>query len=106
MFFNAYALCVERCGEARRSVMRILLTLGSLVVFAAPLVAQEAGGEENLTLPPLDTVNFLGGISGSSLLMVGLLVSALGMVFGLIIYMRLKNMPVHDSMREVSELIS
>jgi K(+)-stimulated pyrophosphate-energized sodium pump len=35
----------------------------------------------------------------------GLLVSALGLIFGLIIFMRLKNMPVHDSMREVSELI-
>ena len=35
----------------------------------------------------------------------GLLVSALGLIFGLIIFMRLKNMPVHQSMREVSELI-
>jgi K(+)-stimulated pyrophosphate-energized sodium pump len=44
-------------------------------------------------------------MTGSSLLMGGLLVSALGLIFGLIIFMRLKNMPVHDSMREVSELI-
>ena len=37
--------------------------------------------------------------------MVGLLFCALGLVFGLVIYMRLRNMPVHTSMREVSELI-
>jgi K(+)-stimulated pyrophosphate-energized sodium pump len=34
-----------------------------------------------------------------------LLVSALGLVFGLVIFVRLRNMPVHTSMREVSELI-
>jgi K(+)-stimulated pyrophosphate-energized sodium pump len=37
--------------------------------------------------------------------MVGLVASALGLIFGLIIYNRLKNMPVHRSMLEVSELI-
>ena len=35
----------------------------------------------------------------------GLVVSALGLIFGLIIFTRLKNMAVHSSMREVSELI-
>jgi K(+)-stimulated pyrophosphate-energized sodium pump len=69
-------------------------------------MAQETGaGEANLKLPSLSTVNFLGGISGSSLLMGGMVVSFLGFIFGLIIYVRLRNMPVHDSMREVSELI-
>ena len=91
-------------------MVRILLTLLTLAILAAPLMAQEqAGGEVNLKLPDLDnqTVNvtFLGGISGSTLLMGGLAVSALGLVFGLMIFVRLKNMPVHSSMREVSELI-
>ncbi len=35
----------------------------------------------------------------------GLVVSALGLIFGLIIFTRLRNMPVHSSMLEVSELI-
>jgi K(+)-stimulated pyrophosphate-energized sodium pump len=35
----------------------------------------------------------------------GLLVCALGMLFGLTMYTRLRDMPVHESMREVSELI-
>ena len=67
--------------------------------------AQESGGEANLKLPDLGSVSFLGGISGHNLLLGGLVVSALGLVFGLIIYVRLRNLPVHSSMREVSELI-
>ena len=53
----------------------------------------------------LPGVTFLGGISGTNLLLGGLVVSALGLIFGLLIFTRLRNMPVHDSMREVSELI-
>ena len=87
------------------SVLRALIALFVLAL-SAPLMAQESGaGEANLKLPSLSTVSFLGGISGSSLLMGGMVVSFLGFIFGLIIYVRLRNMPVHDSMREVSELI-
>ncbi len=87
-------------------VLRALLILLTLAILAAPLLAQEqAGGEANLKLPDLDQASFLGGIGGRTLLMGGLVVSALGLVFGLMIFMRLKNMPVHSSMREVSELI-
>jgi len=87
------------------SVLRALIALFALAL-SAPLMAQETGvGEANLKLPSLSTVSFLGGISGSSLLMGGMVVSFLGFIFGLIIYVRLRNMPVHDSMREVSELI-
>jgi K(+)-stimulated pyrophosphate-energized sodium pump len=107
MFSIPDTLGVERCAaNARiRSVLRVLMTVVALVALGAPLMAQEAGGEANLKLPPLDKDFFLGGISGSHLLMGGLVVSALGLIFGLIIFTRLRNMPVHDSMREVSELI-
>ncbi|HTP35657.1 MAG TPA: sodium-translocating pyrophosphatase [Candidatus Acidoferrales bacterium] len=106
MFSNWSALSVERCTHVRsRSVWRVLFAFLSLVTLSATLSAAEPTGEANLKLPRLDSVSFLGGISGSSLLMGGLLVSALGLIFGLIIFMRLKNMQVHDSMREVSELI-
>src|ERR1035437_7692322 len=109
MFSTPDTLSVERCAaNARiRSVLRVLMTVVALVALGAPLMAQEAGGEANLKLPPLDLpgVTFLGGMSGSNLLMGGLVVSALGLIFGLIIFTRLRNMPVHDSMREVSELI-
>jgi len=67
---------------------------------------QHGGGEASLQLPPLDSVSFLGGaISGHGLLLIGLVVCLAGLVFGLVTYGRLKNLPVHQSMLEVSELI-
>jgi len=63
-----------------------------------------AGGEANLILPDLGSVDFQG-INGRTLLMGGLFVCVLGLVFGLTIYTRLKNLPVHRSMLEISELI-
>jgi len=88
--------------------LRALMVLLTLALLASPLFAQaehRGGGEANLVLPDLDQAVFLGNIGGRSLLMAGLVVSALGFVFGLVIYTRLKNMPVHAAMREVSELI-
>src|SRR3989440_329590 len=67
--------------------------------------AEHHGGEVNLVVPDLSRVYFLNGISGPTLLKFGLLIALLGMVFGLVIYQRLRNMPVHSSMREISELI-
>jgi K(+)-stimulated pyrophosphate-energized sodium pump len=64
------------------------------------------GGEANLILPDLSQVSFLNnGITGSRLLTIGLVFCALGLLFGLMIYVQLKNLPVHRSMREISELI-
>ncbi len=62
------------------------------------------GGEAALVVPDLSSVSFLG-VDGHTLLMSGILVSALGLLFGLMTFTRLKNLPVHSSMREVSELI-
>ncbi|HKD77410.1 MAG TPA: sodium/proton-translocating pyrophosphatase, partial [Ktedonobacterales bacterium] len=87
-------------------VWRVLLTLLTLAALAAPLMSQETGGgEANLKLPDLGQATFLSGIGGRTLLMGGMAISALGLLFGLVIYSRLRNMPVHASMREVSELI-
>ncbi len=66
--------------------------------------SQETGGEASLKLPDLSQVSFLG-IDGHKLLTVGLLFCFLGLLFGLAIYLQLKNLPVHKSMREISELI-
>ncbi len=68
------------------------------------LLQQAAGGEANLVIPNLNSVTFLG-VPGGTLLIGGLVVCALGLLFGLAIYTRLKNMAVHESMRAVSELI-
>lgn len=65
-----------------------------------------AGGEANLLLPELrDATVFNGAIDGHTLLTYGLLVVVLGLVFGIVIYRQLKNLPVHKSMLEISELI-
>jgi len=72
---------------------------------AAQGAVPHAGGEANLVLPDLHQVTFLGGIDGHTLLLAGLAVCGLGLVFGLVIMTQLKNMAVHPSMREISELI-
>jgi K(+)-stimulated pyrophosphate-energized sodium pump len=74
-------------------------------VVACPEAAQAAaGGEANLQIPDLGQVQ-VAGTSGRGLLMAGLGVCVLGLVFGLVIFSQLKNLPVHESMREISELI-
>ena len=66
----------------------------------------QAGGEASLVLPDLAQATFFGGaINGRSLLLYGLLIVALGLLFGLVIYRQLKNAAVHPSMLEISELI-
>src|SRR5262245_4343977 len=71
---------------------------------AASAPAHVGGGEMDLKLPDLSSVQFRG-YDGRTLLMSGLVVAALGLMFGLVVFTQLKNLPVHPSMREVSELI-
>ena len=73
-----------------------------VAAFQLPAFAQS---EIELVLPDLNQATFFGGIPGRTLLAGGLVICALGLIFGLIIYKRLQNMPVHSSMREISELI-
>ena len=100
-------------------VVAPLLMVAALAATARPLLAQagqpagqaaqsapraDAGGEANLTLPDLASVQFRG-VNGWTLLASGLVVCALGLLFGLLAFTGLKNLPVHGSMLEVSELI-
>ena len=71
-----------------------------LLALAAPLFA----GESDLILPDLRSVSFMG-IDGHSLLLGGIVICIMGLVFGLVQFVGLKNLPVHKSMRDVSELI-
>ena len=91
-----------------RSRVSVLVgILASLVISlgASTAFAQNEGGEASLVLPDLGRVTFLGGVPGSTLLSGGIIVCLLGLAFGLVIFRQLKNMPVHRSMREISELI-
>jgi K(+)-stimulated pyrophosphate-energized sodium pump len=93
----------------RRTRLSSVLGLftAALTILAAPSAfAQEhGGGEASLVLPDLGSVNFLGQISGKSLLSIGIVVCLLGIGFGLVFFRQLKNLPVHKSMRDISELI-
>ncbi|MGZ8847660.1 MAG: sodium/proton-translocating pyrophosphatase, partial [Pyrinomonadaceae bacterium] len=88
----------------RRRLITLLFTLVALTAGAPSALAQSHGGEAGLKLPDLSDVLFRG-IDGHKLLLVGILFCFLGLLFGLVIYVQLKNLPVHRSMREVSELI-
>jgi K(+)-stimulated pyrophosphate-energized sodium pump len=95
-------------GRRLAAAAALVLTAGAGVALAqgaAPNAApHQTGGEANLILPDLSQVTF-HGIDGHTLLLAGIVVSALGLLFGLSIYRQLKHLPVHASMREISELI-
>ncbi len=86
----------------RRAVSLLILALLALAG-ASPLLAQ--GGEADLRLPDLGQAVFMNGVSGPTLLTIGLGVAVLGLVFGMAMYTHLRKLPVHSSMLEISELI-
>src|SRR5438067_1022313 len=93
--------------KARSQVSRLtIFGAGAAVALlaASSARADEAGGEANLKLPDLSQVSF-HGMDGHKLLLFGILFCLLGLAFGLVIFTRLKNLPVHKSMRGISELI-
>ena len=91
--------------RVRRRLFTLLFAAIGFVVGTPAVMAQRSeGGEAALKLPDLSGVNFLG-IDGHRLLLVGLLFCFFGLLFGLAIYIQLKNLPVHRAMREISELI-
>ena len=101
-------------SHARRALIglfTIVAVLVAVLVAIAPALAQtpapassHSGGEASLKIPDLGGIAF-SGVPGRTLLMLGLIVCGLGLVFGLVIFNQLKNLPVHASMREISELI-
>jgi K(+)-stimulated pyrophosphate-energized sodium pump len=88
---------------SRISAALVLVLLSGAAVLARP-AEEAAGGEAGLKLPDLSQVTFLG-IDGHKLLLFGIVICIFGLLFGMTIFTRLKNLPVHHSMREISELI-
>lgn len=80
------------------------LTASLSLLSSAAARAAEGGGEAGLKLPDLSQVSFLG-VNGHKLLLFGIVICIFGLLFGLAIYTKLKNMPVHKSMLDISELI-
>jgi K(+)-stimulated pyrophosphate-energized sodium pump len=91
---------LDRTAPTRRG----RLMLGLMALLALLGVAPASASEADLLLPDLASQSFFG-INGHNLLLGGLVVCVLGMLFGLVMYVQLKNMAVHRSMREISELI-
>src|SRR5271155_5582873 len=97
-------LLTSLSAACRRAFPCFLLILMAIAT-SMPVFAQQ-GGEAELKLPDLSQATFLGGsVTGPTLLLFGLAISALGFVFGLAMYTHLRNLPVHKSMLEISELI-
>ncbi len=79
---------------------------GAAAILAASFIPSLRAGESDIKLPDLNTVTFMGGsLSGSAVLLTGLVVCLIGMVFGWIQYIQTKNLPVHSSMASVSNMI-
>jgi K(+)-stimulated pyrophosphate-energized sodium pump len=87
---------------SRISAALVLVLLSGTALLARP--AEEAG-EAGLKLPDLSKVTFILGLNGHKLLLFGIIICILGLLFGMAIFTKLKNLPVHQSMREISELI-
>src|SRR5690242_5237815 len=96
----------EKPACIRWSLALMLNTIRrSLAALAILALAPAARADEaKLILPDLESVQFLG-MSGRNLLLIGLIVCALGLAFGMSIFAQLRKLPVHRSMLEVSELI-
>ncbi|GAA2238210.1 sodium-translocating pyrophosphatase [Rarobacter faecitabidus] len=99
----------KRSGTDQRSKFRrggLVLAAALLTPLwaAAPAHAAELGGEANLQLPNLGDIK-VAGIGGHTLLGIAFGICLLGLVFGVVAYSQLQKLPVHKSMREISELI-
>ncbi len=86
--------------RAGAAALLVLVSVSTAMASEAAAMASEA----DLILPDVGQATF-HGISGRILLMAGLLVCIGGGAFGIVIFNRLRNLPVHQSMRDVSELI-
>ncbi|HEX9082534.1 MAG TPA: sodium-translocating pyrophosphatase, partial [Holophagaceae bacterium] len=75
----------------------------ALLLMASPAFA---GGEAELKIPSLkEPAQTFLGMTGHNLLLFGLVICLLGIGFGLVQYARIRQLPVHRSMLEISELI-
>src|SRR5438105_5182380 len=82
------------------------LIFGNLILLALGAMNLSAS-EGNIIIPALDQVKFdgLGGVSGVHLMYFGILICAIGAIFGLVQYKQTKALPVHESMASVSHTI-
>ena len=79
-------------------VLLVLIGSGSLA----------CASEADINLPNLNDVTFImrgASVNGVLLMHLGLVICAIGLIFGLIQYLQTKNLPVHECMGDVSQTI-
>jgi K(+)-stimulated pyrophosphate-energized sodium pump len=83
------------------------LSLWGLFLAACAVTTPVFAGEADIKIPDLTQVRFdgMGGVSGVTLMYVGILLCAIGALFGLVQYVQTKNLPVHKCMGDVSHTI-
>src|SRR5262245_1175398 len=91
---------LERVSRTATGLRASLLAGALLIVSASVAAASEA----ELVIPDLSATSF-GGINGRSLLMAGVLVCIAGLAFGVVMFQRVRDLPVHESMADISKLI-
>ncbi|MFN8543069.1 MAG: sodium-translocating pyrophosphatase [Candidatus Binatia bacterium] len=82
---------------------RLVYLVAAALALLAPSLA--AASEAEIVLPDLHSVTFLGTDGHTLLLVLGLVVCAIGLAFGIVQFSSVRNLPVHRAMREISELI-
>jgi K(+)-stimulated pyrophosphate-energized sodium pump len=84
-----------------------LRTWGGLAAALLCSTTAALGSEADIKIPDLAAVKFagLGGMSGTTLMMIGIAVCAIGALFGVIQYFQTKSLPVHECMAKVSHSI-
>ena len=81
--------------------------LAALAFIAAGSLTPAFASEADIKLPDLSTVTFsgLGGVSGITLMYLGIGICLVGAAFGLVQYKQTQALPVHESMAKVSNTI-
>jgi K(+)-stimulated pyrophosphate-energized sodium pump len=84
-------------------------TWSRLAALAVALIVSPGAfaGEADIHIPDLSGVQFagLGGVSGATLMYLGIGICFIGAIFGLVQYFQTRALPVHESMAQVSETI-
>jgi K(+)-stimulated pyrophosphate-energized sodium pump len=87
--------------------MKLLPSLKwAAAALAVGLSANLHASEADIRIPDLRTITFFdGALSGTAILMIGLVVCALGTIYGWMQYIQTRNLQVHSSMAAVSQVI-
>ena len=86
-----------------RQLLRATVTAVAFTVSSAAVRASEA----DLNIPSFAPVKFDGlfGVTGFQLMSLGIVICAIGAIFGLVQYRQTRALPVHKSMADVSQII-